>query len=108
MTKLRRVAERAGRGGGSGVRAKSRLRLYSASPPRAARLLVAAILHPLRRGVLRIRLLVARYGTPGPDLVLGELPSGAPPDIVRVVAGGFTSVRLPLGPFEEPVAIMPS
>jgi hypothetical protein len=36
MTKLRRVAERAGLGAGSGVRVKSRLRLYSARPERDA------------------------------------------------------------------------
>jgi hypothetical protein len=36
MTKLRRVAERAGRGAGSGVRVKSRFRLYSARPACAA------------------------------------------------------------------------
>lgn len=49
MTKLRRVADRAGRGAGSGVREKSRLRLYSASPARAVVFFVGAIVQLLKR-----------------------------------------------------------
>jgi len=53
MTKLRRVAERAGRGAGSGVRMKSRFRLYSAKLARAAGFFfVVAIVRLLKRTLL--------------------------------------------------------
>ena len=89
MTKLRRVAERAGRGPGSGVREKSRLRSYSASPPRAFGLLVAAILHPLGSGVLRVGLLVARDRASGLDLVLGELSGRTTTNVARCPTGTY-------------------
>src|SRR5205814_4629805 len=55
---------------GSGVFAKSRLRSYSRSE--RARSLVAAILHPFRRGVLGFDPLVLSDAAPGAGLVGAE------------------------------------
>src|SRR5438270_11794678 len=101
MTK--RSGPRAGtfRGFGSAVLLKSRLRPYSRSPncarllgvlafgPRRSRprALVAAILHPLRCGVLGLRPFVLRDRAPALYLVVGELSGCVPAHIALGTAG---------------------